>query len=256
MLQVPFHSQEGYNPVLLYHSILASITTTGQRRLDVLGTSFRTIRHAYSSHPQDVANKMLQKEKDLASAFYWSLSSRQHFAEYMRDLGWTTEADVAIAQDAQPGDVVISSDSDMMAYASVETLWRPVSQNLVLAYHIPDILKSIKFSRNQLTALAIRNVYSLGPATNYSIIKAIGHKPDVQDIVSAYLRDGKVVTRNTEQETFETSMRLFIDELQTRIELVVVQMPSQVAFDACQQHFEDLMQKYNQWKQTRGAKSR
>ncbi|KAK3810547.1 MAG: hypothetical protein J3R72DRAFT_78830 [Linnemannia gamsii] len=206
-------------------------------------------------------------KKDLASAFYWSLSSRQHFAEYMRDLGWTvvfcnTEADVAIAQDAQPGDVVIFSDSDMMAYASVETHWRPVSQNLVLAYHTPDILKSIEFSRNHLTALAIvskndyqRNVYSLGPATNYSIIKAIGHKPDVRDIVSAYLRDDKVVTRNTEQETFETSMRVFIDKLQTRIEPVVVQMPSQVAFDACQQHFEDLMQKYNQWKRTRGTKS-
>jgi hypothetical protein len=74
--------------------------------------------------------------------------------------------------------------------------------------------------------------------------------------VSAYLRDGKVVTRNTQQETFEASMRVFIDQLQTRIEPVVVQMPSQVVFDACQQRFEDLMQRYNHWKQTRGTKSR
>ncbi|KAK3837900.1 MAG: hypothetical protein JOS17DRAFT_377464 [Linnemannia elongata] len=306
----PFIRRKGYNPDLLYHTILASITTTGRRRFDVLGTSFRTIRDAYSRHPQDIANRMLQKEverfgtplnmtlyldgpqpvekmstaqvreaarmkaldhlsssiqtfearmeadlrirkqhfiairKNFVSAFYWSLSSRQHFAEYMRGVGWTvilcnTEADVAIARDAQPGDIVISSDSDVMAYTSVQTLWRPVSQDLILVYSMPDVLKTIGFSQNQLTALAIvsrndyqRNIYSLGPASNYSIIKAIGHKPGtalsrmnlfgafhnllmlesnnstffseiaIRDIVSAYLRDGKVVTRNTQQETF------------------------------------------------------
>lgn len=78
----------------------------------------------------------------------------------------------------------------------------------------------------------------------------------VRDIVSAYLRDGKVVTRNTQQETFEASMRVFIDQLQTRIEPVVFQMPSQVVFDACRQRFEDLMQRYNLRKQTRGTISR
>ncbi|KAG9063258.1 hypothetical protein KI688_004862 [Linnemannia hyalina] len=327
----PFIRRKGYNPVLLYHTILVSITTTGRRRFDVLSTSFRTIGYAYSSHPQDVANRMLQKEverlgnhlnmmlyldgpqpvekastaqvreaarmkaldhlstdvetfetrmeadlrirkqhfiairKNLVSAFYWSLPSRQHFAEYMRGVGWTvilcnTEADVAIAQDAQPEDIVISSDSDMMANASVQT---PVSQGLILVYSMPDVLKTIEFSRNQLTALAIvarndyqRNIYSLGPASNYSIIKAIGHKSVVRDIVSAYLRDGKVVTRNTQQGTFEASMRVFIDQLQTRIEPVVFQMPSQVVFDACRQRFEDLMQRYNLRKQPRGTISR
>ncbi|KAF9129861.1 hypothetical protein BGX30_013727 [Mortierella sp. GBA39] len=169
----------------------------------------------------------------------------------------------AIAGDAQPGDIVISSDSDMMAYASVQTLWWPVSQGLILVYSMPDVLKTIEFSRNQLTALAIvsrneyqRNIYSLSPASNYSIIKAIGHRPVVRDIVSAYLRDGKVVTRSTQQETFKASMRAFIDQLQTRMEPVVFQMPSQVVFDACQQRSEDLMQRYNLRKQTRGTISR
>ena len=128
-------------------------------------------------------------KKNLVSAFYWPLSSRQHFAEYMRGVGWTvvlcnTEADVAIARDVQPGDIVISSNSDMMAYASVQTLWRPVSRDLVLGYTMPDVLKTIEFSQNQLTALASvskndyqRNIYSLSPASNYSIIKTIGHRP-------------------------------------------------------------------------------
>ncbi|KAF9546941.1 hypothetical protein EC957_009106 [Mortierella hygrophila] len=35
---------------------------------------------------------------------------------------------------------------------------------------------------------------------------------------------------NTQQETFEASMRAFVDQLQTRIEPVVFQMPSQVVF--------------------------
>ncbi|KAH7053611.1 hypothetical protein BKA57DRAFT_502069 [Linnemannia elongata] len=193
----PFIRKKGYNPVLLYHTILASTTTTGQRRFDVLGTSFHTIRNAYSKHTQDVANRILQKEVErfgnhlnmtlyingpqpvekastaqvreapnLGSAFYWSLASRQHFTEYMRGLGWTvilcnTEADISIAQDSQPGDIVISSDSDMMAYASVQTLWRPVSHDLLLVCSMPDVLKTIEFTRNQLTALAIvsRNDY-------------------------------------------------------------------------------------------------
>jgi len=78
----------------------------------------------------------------------------------------------------------------------------------------------------------------------------------IRDIVSAYLQDDKVVTRNTQEETFETSMRVFVDQLQTRIEPAVVQTSSQVVFDVCQQRFEDLLQRYNHWKQTRGTTSR
>jgi hypothetical protein len=72
--------------------------------------------------------------------------------------------------------------------------------------------------------------------------------------VSAYLQDGKVVRANTYQETFETSMRVFIDQLQTRVEPVVIQTPSQIAFDACRHRFDDLMQRYDHWKQTQGTR--
>ncbi|KAI8596710.1 hypothetical protein EDD21DRAFT_419407 [Dissophora ornata] len=148
----------------------------------------------------------------------------------MRGLGWvvkvcTTEADVAIAQGAQPGDIVISADSDMLAYASVVTLWRPVSRNLILVYSLPDLLRTIGLSRTQLAALAIvsrndyqRNIYSLGPATNYRIIKAIGNRA----------------------ETFANSIRVFVECQQTQIEPVVLQPPSQTVFETLQQRFKDL----------------
>ncbi|KAG0333888.1 hypothetical protein BG005_005018, partial [Podila minutissima] len=108
----------------------------------------------------------------------------------MVQAGWTvrlcaTEADLAIAVDNQPGDIVVSADSDMLAYASTSTLWRPVSNCLVLAYELADVRQELALSPAQLTALAVvssndynKNIYSLGPATNYSIIKSLqGNDP-------------------------------------------------------------------------------
>ncbi|KAF9118159.1 hypothetical protein BGX30_004787, partial [Mortierella sp. GBA39] len=181
----PFIRRKGYNPVLLYMSIVASLTT-GTRRFDVLANCYRVIQQAYSSKSSEVAHRTLEKdierfgtkvnmslyidgpqavEKEntaktreetrhkaldkveksletfeerlnggmrirkrhftdiktgLASSFYWSLTSRIEFAKYMENRGWTvvvctTEADVAMARDAQPGDIIISADSDMLA---------------------------------------------------------------------------------------------------------------------------------------------
>ncbi|KAF8945884.1 hypothetical protein BGZ52_009221, partial [Haplosporangium bisporale] len=63
----------------------------------------------------------------MSSTFYWSLPMRASFTLYMIQAGWRvqtceTEADVAIAQDCHSGDVVISVDSDMLAYSTVSTL--------------------------------------------------------------------------------------------------------------------------------------
>ncbi|KAG0313897.1 hypothetical protein BGZ97_009797, partial [Linnemannia gamsii] len=57
----------------------------------------------------------------LSSSFYWSLESREDFAKHMASTGCSirdvaTEADVAIAIEAQPGDVIILADLDMLAY--------------------------------------------------------------------------------------------------------------------------------------------
>ncbi|KAK3813606.1 MAG: hypothetical protein J3R72DRAFT_61852 [Linnemannia gamsii] len=295
----PFIRRKGFNPALLYYTLLASIETVGRRRLDVLGTCFSTIKDSYTKHSPEIAHEKLMREierygttdnmtlyidgpqavekmwtaqtreakrekamvrldgnldafasrmnnglrmkkqqfiaikKDLGLSFYWSLESRAEFVEYMRDLGWTvvfcdTEADVRLARDAEPGDVIISRDSDMLGYANIKTIWRPVSKSLILVYNMSDVLKAIGLSRNQLTALAVvsrndyqRNIYSLGPATNLGIIKKI---EDSRRIVATYLSDSKVLSRNEQQETFQNSMRVFIDMVQTP---VMMQAPTE-----------------------------
>ncbi|KAG0347946.1 hypothetical protein BG004_006509 [Podila humilis] len=160
----------------------------------------------------------------LKSSFHWSLRSRQEFANYMRHHGWTvdiceTEADLAIAQNAQPDDVIISKDSDMMAYQSIKTLWRPVSNNLILVYKLPDVVTTLGIARMQLTALAVvsRNDYqknaSLRPA-NFGIIKEI----QPSQIVAAYLAHSQVKLKNTKEETFGNSILVFIHLQQDRVE--------------------------------------
>ncbi|KAI1287156.1 hypothetical protein EDD11_010487, partial [Mortierella claussenii] len=166
--------------------------------------------------------------KSLAGSFYWSTEDRQSFIVYMKEAGWSvriceTEADVAIAVDCQPDDIVISADSDMLAYGSVSTLWRPISKYLVLEYKLTDVCLQLGMTRHHLTALAVissndynRNVYSLGPATNYSIIKSINEK-DAKSIVTGYLGHIKVSAKNTTNETFVVSLRVFVQMKQTSI---------------------------------------
>jgi hypothetical protein len=103
----------------------------------------------------------------------------------MTERNWTvkiapTEADVAIAIDATPGDIIISCDSDMLAYESIDTLWRQVSNDTILVYTTPDIRLALGITCAQLTALAVvsqndynRNIRTLGPASNFSITRSI-----------------------------------------------------------------------------------
>ncbi|OAQ24176.1 hypothetical protein K457DRAFT_24319 [Linnemannia elongata AG-77] len=58
----PFIRRKGYNPALLYQSIIAKIAPDKHRRLDVLGTCYQVIRNSYSNNPPDVAHRMLEKE--------------------------------------------------------------------------------------------------------------------------------------------------------------------------------------------------
>ena len=121
----------------------------------------------------------------LSLTFYWSLEARQSFVAHMTGAGChvrfcETEADVAIAKECQPGDIVVSCDSDMMAYASIATLLRPISKSLFLVYDLNSVLRNLRLSRAQLTTLAIvssndysSNIYSLGPAANYTIVKSL-----------------------------------------------------------------------------------
>lgn len=118
------------------------------------------------------------------TTFYWELSTRQGFAQYMENKGWTvkqcpTEADLAIARDCQPDNIVISTDSDMLAFDSIKTIWR-VQKKRFLVYNVPDVLTRLGISRQQLTALCVvskndytSNIAQLGPSINHGIIKTL-----------------------------------------------------------------------------------
>jgi hypothetical protein len=64
------------------------------------------------------------------------------------------QTDVTIVIDAHPGDVIISVDSEMLTYTTVQTLWRLVSNSPVLSYCVPDLLQTLGVSRFRLAALA------------------------------------------------------------------------------------------------------
>ncbi|KAF9927236.1 hypothetical protein FBU30_003419 [Linnemannia zychae] len=174
-----------------------------------------------------------------------------------RNKGWTvkvadTEADLAIAIDADPDNIIISSDSDMMAYATVHTLWRLVSGGVILVYNIPDLLGALDITRAQLTALAVvsrndynKNVRSLGPATNFSIIKFIKH-------------DAKSYLKTPAARIFQAQSGCLWILNQTKVETDESLPGSQILFEQLQDRFREICKRYDERKQhqPRGAQLR
>jgi hypothetical protein len=110
------------------------------------------------------------------------------FCEHMVGAGWNitlcpTEADVSIAADCLPHDIVISKDSDLLVFGRVQKLWRPVGSwrhTTFLIYDKGDMLAALNLMDEQLTALAIvskndynKNIPSLGINTNHKIVKLL-----------------------------------------------------------------------------------
>lgn len=98
--------------------------------------------------------------------------------------GWNVklgsgEADLDIARDCRSDDIVLTKDSDTLGYNNIRTIWRLVGKHKALQYDTDDVCIALGFeSRAQLTALAVvssndyqRNIPTLGPATNLSILK-------------------------------------------------------------------------------------
>ncbi|KAF9107457.1 hypothetical protein BGX29_006324 [Mortierella sp. GBA35] len=180
------------------------------RSLDVLEDRIDNNLKVRKSHFTNVRSS-------LASSFYWSFDDRQAFVTHMAQSGYMirfceAEADVAIAADCEPNDVVISGGSDMLAYASITMLWRPVSKSLFLVYDLPNLLRDIGLSRAQFTTLAIvssndynRNIFQLRtiPLLN------------LRELVCSYLTDPRVVSKNKQDETFQFSIRVFVNLQQT-----------------------------------------
>ncbi|ORZ23841.1 hypothetical protein BCR41DRAFT_420389 [Lobosporangium transversale] len=99
-------------------------------------------------------------DKNLLGAFHWREEDKAAFATYVDSNGWTvvrslTEPELQIARKCQEGDIVVTTDSDLLAYKSVKTIWRTISSYNILEYDLDDILKHLEPSRAQLTALGV-----------------------------------------------------------------------------------------------------
>ncbi|KAF8943856.1 hypothetical protein BGZ47_004957 [Haplosporangium gracile] len=103
--------------------------------------------------------------------------------EMFKDVEKGLRADIAIAADCQPEDIVLSHDSDFFSYDPVNTIWRPVGkrdESKVLEYNREAVLAQTGLSTTKLIALACvscndynKNIPSLRIATNYNITKAL-----------------------------------------------------------------------------------
>ncbi|KAG9321105.1 hypothetical protein KVV02_007334 [Mortierella alpina] len=163
----------------------------------------------------------------LKRCFRLSPDQKHALAEYLRSQGWTVieaefEADVRTAQDCGDQDIVVSSDSDMIAYSSVKTVWRPVSGYRFLVYPLERVLSHMNLSRRQLTVLTIvsQNVYSanvkgLGSKINLSIIKSTNDAEDIRSMINEYLNSTRVINLNTTDIDFEIPQQVFVYMVQT-----------------------------------------
>ncbi|KAG0000528.1 hypothetical protein BGZ80_006346 [Entomortierella chlamydospora] len=149
----------------------------------------------------------------------------------MKQAGWTihvcqTETDVAIAVDCQPDDVVISQDSDMLAYKSVSTIWRPISGYLVLEYKLTDVCQQHSLTRDHLTAIAV-----------------VSSNDYTATIVAAYLTHITVLTKNTTGEALDASLKVFVEMKQTVIDPKDTPVAS-LSFNDLSQRLNDLRSLY------------
>ncbi|KAF9951583.1 hypothetical protein BGZ72_006941, partial [Mortierella alpina] len=164
-------------------------------------------------------------KKSLGQAFVWSLEAKVSLVAFLQHSGWQavlsrTEYDIEICRAFNKGDVVATIDSDLLIYASIETIWRPVSGGRFLQYRIVEVAASLHLTRPQLTALGIvstndydKNIWSLGPSTNHGIVKTI-EGSDPRTIVEKYLQMHKVMDKNEQGTTFANSLGVFVDLMQ------------------------------------------
>ncbi|KAF9344098.1 Rad2 nuclease [Mortierella sp. AD094] len=176
----------------------------------------------------------------------------------MRRHGWTVEeypfeADVAIAAACEHDDIVVTPDSDYMAYQSVRTIIRPFKGKF-LEYKIPRVMEYLGISRDRLTAFCVvsandynRNVTSLGPASSLKIIKTLGAS-DASRIVQEYLNCSEVKRKNTRNELFESALKVFV-----RLEQTPSLAPQEqvIGSQDILDRLEELKQQYNDLKQQR-----
>jgi len=195
--------------------------------------------------------------KSIQKTFRFSSAGREALEQFLKEEGWdarlgSVEADVEIAKDCGPNDVVLTTDSDALIYGSINTVWRLVSRTKVLVYKSGEVCSQLELpSRAHLTALGIvshndyqSNVPGFGTATNRRMIKEIDGQGkchykavrkatfvipcaltiastwllDVATIVEGYRSHPLVVAETEEDFNFSVPSRVFINMEETLLE--------------------------------------
>ncbi|KAI7818128.1 hypothetical protein BC939DRAFT_299282 [Gamsiella multidivaricata] len=143
---------------------------------------------------------------------------RQDLQQFLVSKGWRMkvspfEADADIANWCRTGDIVVSEDSDMLIYLTVETVWRPISWGRFLVYDLFEVGKYLEIGRSGLTALGIvsnndysKNIFGLGAISNLAVIRDIPWSYDIRDMVQKYLDHDDVARLNQKNTDFEAPL--------------------------------------------------
>jgi hypothetical protein len=141
-----------------------------------------------------------------------------------------TEADACIGcHEELHKRVVISSDSDLLAYQGVSTLIRPLphQRRKFGVYKTEDVISALELpSQSHLTLFASisdndysKNLKNLGPARNLLLVRDI-QQDDLTRMLQDYLEGaGKLLKLDvsTQKESFELALRVFATGKQTPV---------------------------------------
>ncbi|KAF9188015.1 hypothetical protein BGZ49_003985, partial [Haplosporangium sp. Z 27] len=223
-----------------------------EKYLHIARKAMDTLNSRIESNLRVRKHHFIAVAKNLKRAFYWPVESRAALVEYLKQRGWNaimchTEADLQIAKDYEPNDVVVTRDSDLLVYDNIITIWRPVTRDLTLVYDVPRILETLSYTRAKLSVLGIvskndynHNIPTLGCELNFGIIKSLG-EGDAKETLKSYLSHEAVLLKNKGNEKFIHSTNVFIHRTQTPLELE----PSVQASESIPETCFDLRIKFN-----------
>ncbi|KAF8919707.1 hypothetical protein BGZ58_004589, partial [Dissophora ornata] len=221
-------------------------------------------------------NKRIRKHhiktanKELRSAFSWTIEDRRAFVDYMANKGYeiflcATEADVKIAADCKEEDIVVTGDSDLLIYKSVPAVWRPMGRGKSRRYWQYDkaaVLDALDVTSTQLVALAVisgndyaDNIRTLGIETNRKLIKKL-EDGDEASIVQDYLTLPEVIRKTGKNDAddwtsalFDNALKVFVTMKQDRAETTTpleAEFDATPTYDALRSRMDDFMTQYKQ----------
>ncbi|KAF9343746.1 hypothetical protein BGX26_005246, partial [Mortierella sp. AD094] len=175
-----------------------------------------------------------QKFKALGKAMLYSFHMdyflRTSLAEFLGGKGWyvvlcPSEADISIGELCNNDDIVVTGDSDSIAYRNISTIWRPQGRRGYLVYDIPSILLQLGLSRTALTSLAVtchndytHNFQQWGLRQISKFSKSF---INVRAMVQAYLTHLSETVNGVNMDHFDPAVNIFV-ELQPTVPVPAV----------------------------------